>query len=316
MIDFYKAIWLATWRQQIPLILLSIIVAALAAAPLDFQKEAINGLVAGEDGDKLLMLCAGYLGIILLSAALKFLLNFRISALGEAVIRLIRERLYARYVEDTVAEAGQISTKGTLVTMISAEAEDVGAFSGAAIAEPLVTIGTLCSVIGYITATEPALGMIALGMILPQAVIVLAIQRQINIRVRKRVQHLRSTSDTISASAMKQLEQEVQDDFDAIYNTRRQIFFWKLSSKFVLKTITAFGTVGVLLLGGLMVLEGRTEVGVIVAALTGLTQISGPWLELVAFFRNASTMQVRFHMIIEKVYPRDGPRRREGRVRM
>ena len=60
--------------------------------------------------------------------------------------------------------------------------------------------------------------------------------------------------------------------------------------------------------GGWLVLENRTDVGTVVAALTGLAQISGPWIELVAFFRKLSTMRVRFDLIADKVFPREDPR--------
>ncbi len=44
MIELYRRIWVVTGRQQIILIILSLLVAALAAVPLQFQKGIINGL--------------------------------------------------------------------------------------------------------------------------------------------------------------------------------------------------------------------------------------------------------------------------------
>lgn len=315
MLDFYKAIWRATWRQQILLIGLSIAIAALAAAPLKYQKEAINGLVDGNDFAALLALCAAYLGLVLLSAALKFLLNYRISLVGEGVIRFIRERLYTGHVSEKATGVANLPEKGTLLTTLTADAEDVGSFSGSAIAEPLMMVGTLVSVIGFISVSQPVLGLLACGMILPQAAIVLAIQKRINARVKQRVRFLRAASDTISRSELLQVETEVLKDFDEIFETRRTIFFLKLSTKFVLKTINAGGTVGVLLLGGWLVIEGETDIGTVVASLTGLTQISGPWLEMVAFFRGASTMRVRYDLILENVYGRKS-RPPDGKVKL
>ena len=305
MLEFYKAIWRASWRNQILLIALSVAVAGLAAAPLKFQKEAINGLIDSKGLPILLQLCAGYLAVVLLSAALKFLLNYRISLVGEGVIRYVRERVYTLHVTEAAKGVRDLPQKGTLLTMISTEAEDVGSFAGSAVADPLVMIGTLVSVIGFIMVAQPVLGLLALGMILPQAVIVLAIQRRINDRVRQRVQYLRASCDLISNSDLQQIENEALRDFNEIYETRRKVFILKLSSKFVLKAINASATVGVLLLGGWLVIQGKSDVGTVVASLTGLTQISGPWLELVTFFRGASTMRVRYEMLIDNVYMRD-----------
>ena len=97
--DLYRAIWRVTARQQLVLIGLSLIVAALAAAPLIFQQLVVNSLVQGGDIDRVVGLCAGLLGVALLSAVLKFALNFRLSVLGEhrpavarAALRQLRDR--------------------------------------------------------------------------------------------------------------------------------------------------------------------------------------------------------------------------------
>jgi hypothetical protein len=100
----------------------------------------INSLVQGGDIPRVAWLCAGLLGVALLSAVLKFALNFRLSVLGERIVLLLRERLYANYVTDATTGAPDTPKRGTLVTMLSAEAEYVGAFAGSAIASPLMQI--------------------------------------------------------------------------------------------------------------------------------------------------------------------------------
>jgi ABC-type multidrug transport system fused ATPase/permease subunit len=134
-------------------------------------------------------------------------------------------------------------------------------------------------------------------VIVPQAWIVLAIQSRINRRVRQRVQSLRDASDRISASDLVRVEDGVLAHFRAVYETRRRIFTLKLSSKFALGTISALGKVGILFLGGWLVLEGRSDVGTVVASLTGLTRIEGPWRDLVSFYRSASTVRVKYVML-------------------
>ena len=304
LLDLYRAIWRVTGRQQLLLIGLSLAVAALAAAPLKFQQLVINSLVDGGDITRVAWLCAGFLGVTLLSAVLKFVLNLRLSVLGERVVLLLRERLYANYVSDVAAGATDAPKRGTLVTMLSAEAESVGAFAGSAIASPLMAVGTLISVIAFILASQPWLGVLALGVIVPQAGIVVAIQSRINQRVRKRVQALRDASDRISESDLARVEDEVLGDFCDVFETRRRIFLLKLSSKFALGAISGAGVVGILFLGGWLVLNGRSDVGTVVASLTGLTRIERPWRELVSFFRNASTVRVKYAMLVRSIMPR------------
>jgi ABC-type bacteriocin/lantibiotic exporter with double-glycine peptidase domain len=188
--------------------------------------------------------------------------------------------------------------------MLAAEAESVGAFAGSAIASPLVQVGTLVSVIAFILASQPLLGALALGVVVPQAAIVLAMQARINRRVRERVQALRDASDRISDSDLKRVEEEVVADFRDVFETRRKLFLLKLSSKFALSALSMAGVVGVLFLGGWLVLNDRSDVGTVVASLTGLTRIEGPWRELVSFFRNASTVRVKYAMLARSIMPR------------
>lgn len=297
MKELYGAIWRVTGRQQVLLIVLSLLISVLAAAPLKFQQLVINGLVYGGDVRSLVWLSAGFLGVVLASATLKFALKYHLSIIGERVILLIRERLYTIYVADAAAGAAELPRRGTLVTMLSAEAEAVGAFAGAAIATPLMQIGTLASVLIFIVASQPWLGLLALAVVVPQAAVVVALQSRINRRVRERVQALRDASDRFSDSDLAQVDEAVVADFRDVFEIRKRIFLLKLSSKFALSALSAIGVVGVLFLGGWLVLHGRSDVGTVVASLTGLSRIEGPWRDLVAFFRSASTIRVKYAML-------------------
>jgi len=298
MIEFYRAIWRATWRRQIVIVVLSLLVAALAAAPLKFQQEIINHMVEGGVWATLVWLCAGFLAVVVLSGILKFANNYLTSRSGELAVRYIRDRLYARAVE------GRDTTpipRGTLVTMISAESEGVGAFAGTAIATPVMQLGTLASVLSFMAASSWILGAIALGVVVPQMLIVLVMQARINREVERRTQHLRRASNQISATDLGRIEQEVVDDFDAVMAIRFRIFRLKLSVKLVQSVLSACGMAAILLIGGWYVIEGRTDTGTVVAALSGLARIEGPWRELVAFYRQASTMRVSYELIVRAV---------------
>ena len=310
MLQLYSAIWRASAGRQVILILLSLSVAALAAAPLEFQRDIINHLTSDNiEAPHLLLLGAGMMGVILLSLALKWVLGYRAGTLGEDMIRRIRQLLLARTVD--VDESGENVRKGTMTTAISAEAEELGKFAGGAFSDPVVQIGTLVSVIGYISSTQPWLGLIALSMIAPQILIVLVSQRKVNVFVADRVRILRSATDHLTIENIEAVTQEVHDQFDAIYDTRRRMFLWKLSAKFLLSVINGAGTVGVLILGGWLVLQGETDVGTVVAATSGLARIQGPTGFLIAFYRQVSANRIKFELLLELFGP-DRARYRRG----
>lgn len=298
MFRLYTAIWRASAGRQIILIILSLAIAGLAAVPLEFQRDIINHLTAKDvEAEHLLFLGAGMMGVILLSLGLKWILGFRAGTLGEDLIRMIRQRLLAR--AEDVEETGENIRKGTMTTAISAEAEELGKFAGGAFSDPVVQIGTLVSVIGYISSTQPGLGMIAFSMIVPQIIIVLFSQRKVNIFVAERVRILRSATDELTLKDINDVAKEIDHQFDEIFETRRKMFIWKLSAKFLLSVINGAGTVGVLMLGGWLVMQGRTDVGTVVAATSGLSRIQGPTSFLIAFYRQVSANRIKYDLLLE-----------------
>ena len=192
------------------------------------------------------------------------LLSFAVAGLAAVplsfqkdIIKLLRGRVFERSkLRDENGGSG--IQGGTLATMISAEAEELGKFSGTAFSEPVVQIGTLVSVIGFIASTQPFLGAIALCMIFPQIGLVLFSQKRVNVLVAERVRILRSTTDEIIEPGKGDEPVAVVNGFELIFQTRRKTFIWKLSTKFLLSTINGLGMVSVLALGGAFVLLGRT----------------------------------------------------------
>lgn len=300
MLELYRILWRLSWRRQLRIIALSLAVAALAAAPLEFQKRIVNAIDLGTTLAELYALGAGMIGVVLLSLFLKFLLGLDSNLLGENVVRDLRKRAHAEHAAGAVDGRGA----GTLVTMVSSEAEDLGHFVGAAFAQPVVEIGTLASVIGFIAVSEPALGLLALAVVLPQAAIVAGTQRRVNRLLGERIRLLRRAADRMTAAARAEADAGAIADFDAIHATRRRIFGWKLSTKFLVAALNAAGTVGTLMLGGWLVIEGRTDVGTVVAATIALARLQGPWTALVAFYRRASAMRVRFALFRDALAPR------------
>ena len=297
MLEMYLAIWRVSGKRQIALILLSLAIAGLAAVPLSYQKDIINLLTEGDiSTDRLFSLCLQMMAAIILSLGLKWVMGFRSGVLGEDVIRILRSRIFLGARDpDTPAQAKV--APGTLTTVISAEAEELGKFAGSAYSEPVVQIGTLISVVGYIASTQPGLGLIALLIIAPQVVLVLATQTRVNTLVAHRVQVLRDATDHITGADTAAAQQAVLDQFDEIFETRRSMFIWKLSTKFALSAINGLGTVGLLAYGGWLVLEGETDVGTLVAATMGLGRLQGPTAFLIAFYRQVSATRVKFELL-------------------
>lgn len=301
MLRFYTRIWRATGRVQVLLIVLSLCVAMLAAVPLQFQKDIINSLGPDLEVKTLLLMCGGYLAVIVVTNIFKFWLNYRSNLLGEATIRRIRSAVYEALFDKKQDLAIHRESAGTIATIISAEAEEVGRFVGQAIANPIVQLGTLITVVSFVASTQPYLGGLLVAIVVPQALIVLFLQERVNKRVRARTITLRHATGALSQerlAAAQAAEQAVLDDFDEIYETRRGIFRLKLSMKFAMNLLSGMGLIGILLIGGFLMMEGQTDIGTVVASLSALDKINGPWRLLLNFYKELSAVRVKFDLIV------------------
>ncbi len=297
MREIYRRIWRETGRAQIVLMGLSILVAVMAAVHLQYQKDIVNGLAESMAHAELFVLGAQFLGILILTNGLNFALGYRTSILSENAVRTIRTRIFLEHARKSASDDEEALPQSTLGTMIAAEAEELGKFAGGAFATPLVQVGVVVSVIAFIASTQPLLGVFVLGIVVPQAVIALRVQKHINLRVAERVKILRRATKRIVGEDIQRVEQAVLADFDEIVEARRKIYLFKLSTKFAMNSINALGTAGVLVLGGWFVLEGRTDIGTVVADLAGLARIAQPWREILAFYRNLSAARVKFELL-------------------
>jgi ABC-type multidrug transport system fused ATPase/permease subunit len=306
MREFYKFVWRASASQQIVLIILAVMAALLAMAPLELQRHIINTLAGHEKAERLFWLCGAYLIAALSIGGLKYTLNIKSAGLGESMILSLRKDIFSSsslHRSDEGLDETIEDKAGTFVAMIATEAEAVGKFVGDCISTPTVQAGTLVSVLGYMLYTEPLLGLVVLFIALPQIFAVPMIQRRINTLVRERVRTVRRAGDLVvdnmqglGASAGS-LGSEIGKAFETIYGVRLRVFKLKFGLKVLVSGLQSVGVFALLFVGGIMVLNGRTEIGIVVAFISGLDRVLDPWRELIAFVRSTSSAKVQFDLI-------------------
>jgi hypothetical protein len=87
MRELYDYVLRSSASQQIVLIILAIMAAVLATAPLELQRHIINTLAGHEPVERLGRLCGGYLIAVLAIGGVKYTVNIKSSGLGEFMIR-------------------------------------------------------------------------------------------------------------------------------------------------------------------------------------------------------------------------------------
>lgn len=329
--SIYAYVWRSGARHQFALSLLSIAVFAMSMIPLELQRRIVNDVIkggaarvagggtAGDVGDAirdgalntLLFLCALYAGFAIFMGATKLALNVYRGWVGERATFDLRRRVHrlmpllygAMVVDDGGAADRAIAAEGTEIAMVVAEVEPVGGFIGISISEPLLQGGIFATVVGYMVYLQPWMALSSLILFAPQLVFVPILQRAINRRAAARIQVVREVSaglvedgrNAAAPRAQMLFEQRVRE----IFRLNMQIFRRKFTMNFLMNATYHLGVVGILLVGGWFVLTGRTELGTVVAFLSGLAQLNDPWGDLVNYFRESTTAQVKYRLIAQ-----------------
>jgi len=73
----------------------------------------------------------------------------------------------------------------------------------------------------------------------------------------------------------------------------------KFSMNFLMNLINHLEIVGAFLLGGWFILTGQTEVGTVVAFVSAVGRVNDPWGDLVNYFRDLTSIQVKYGLLVE-----------------
>jgi ABC-type bacteriocin/lantibiotic exporter with double-glycine peptidase domain len=229
------------------------------------------------------------------------------NSVGEATSQRLRLETFDAALHHP--EPDTTAKEGVGISIILSEADPVGLFVATSVSEPVLHGGVLISVFAYLLYLQPWMALVALALFLPQCGVVPLVQNAINRRTVSRIQVMRRLSATMVAeTAEGVLEREsrsYKQRVRSIYSLNMQIYRRKYAMNFLINLLYHFGTVGILLVGGWFVMQGRTEVGTVVAFISGLTKVNDPWNDLVTFFRDMTNARVKYQLIAKVLDDRE-----------
>ncbi len=292
----YRFIWRNSSRLQILTCGVALLTLPLTLAPIELQRRIIDDAIGGQAVDLLLTLVVIYAAVVLAQQIVKFVYNTLRGRTAEHLCRIMRERLISTPTDEDVDD-------GTVVSMLTGEVEPVGGFGGDAYAQVVTEGGVLLTIFAYMLYTEFWLAVIALVAFLPQALATPLVQDRINEQSAKRIAEIRSIgSDVLEAKdGDGASEERALERTGTIFDIRMLIFRLKFGLKALLNLLDHLADLAVLGAGGYMVINGQTEVGVVVAFLSGLSQLRSPWRTLVSYFRVSSDAQLRFKLLKQRI---------------
>ena len=301
-----------SYRQQIVLCALTVVVSLLTMVPLELQRRIVDEAIHAGKVSYLAVLSGIYLAVILIQGGLKYGLNVYRGQLVEHVARLMRHIIYQGTQVAAPARQdgknGATVDKGAVVSMISAEAEDLAGFVGDSISFPLLQGGTALSALGYLFWIEPKIAAFAAILYLPQLVVVPFGQRKINRWAVAHARLLRKTGDAIVQSetdrhGRPKYERRFRRLVTGAFNTRIKIYRVKFFLTFFGNFLDAVAPLIVLLVGGWLVIQGKAEVSTLVVFITGFQKVADPWDQLLTFYRTLSNARVKYLLIADTLPP-------------
>ncbi len=300
MKDLYRYVWKVSGRDQVILSVLSVALFLLELAPLELQRRIVNGAVAHHEFELIGLLCLLYVAVTLVQGSLKLILNIYRGSVSEAANQ--RLRLEPNLIAVArAAPGGESEDEGVAISIIVSEVEAVGGFIGSSFSEPLLNGGILLSVFGYMIFMQPWMAVVALLLFCPQFLFIPFLQGAINRRTKVRIETLRAlsvdivneTADPAGARTEKTYRHRVSD----VYRLNMEIFRRKFGMNFLMNLLYHLGIIGILSVGGWLLLHGKTEVGTVVAFISGLNRMNDPWGDLVNYFRDLTNAGVKYRMI-------------------
>ena len=205
--SFYRYILNHSKKDQIGLILLSLVSLPLVYITLELPKRIINLLeghdipeaIFGYELDRiefLMLLSFAFLLVVAASGGLKYLLNVFRGALGERMLRRLRFELYERILRFPLPHFKRVSSN-ELIPMIIAETELLGEFIGESFTLPVFQGGILLTYLFFIFQQDFYLGLAAVALYPFQLVVIPRLQKRVNELSKQRVAVARKLSGRI-----------------------------------------------------------------------------------------------------------------------
>ena len=324
--SLFKFIWKYSKRDQIILLLLTLVTFPVLYASLELPKRIINDAIDSKTETVellgftltqvqfLLVLCAAFFFIVVLTGVLKMRLNTMKGVLSERLLRRFRFQMLTR-IHRFPRPYFRKTSQGELVSMVTSEAEPMGTLMGEMISQPTLLTGQMLTILVFLFAQSFWFGLASVAVIPLQAWIIPKLQHQINLLNKQRTHEVRKLAGDIGETAagvsdiringglryrLSLLSSRLGTLYDIRFDIFQKTFFMKFLNNF-LNQLTPLFFYSV---GGYLAIKGQITVGALVAALAAYKDLSTPWKELLAYYNQTQDMGLRWEVVTERFQPK------------
>lgn len=296
------------WLQFL-LVVMALFAVFANVLPLELQKRIVNDAINLRKFDLLLFYCGIYLAAVVFASILKYMINVLQNVIGQRAVANMRNALYSHILTLPLQFFRQ-TQPGLVVAALTTELATAGDFVGMAIAIPVTNLLMLLGFGGYLFWLNPLLAAVTLSIYPVVLLLVPVLQKRVNIYNRKRVDAGRKVSGKVAESVAGIHEIQANGAFSIenkkfsklVGKLRRIRIIWNLY-RFAVKAVnslfTNFSRFLVFALGGYLAINGRLELGALVAFLSAQEKLYDPWKELIRFYQAYQTASVTYSRTME-----------------
>ncbi|HEY5817643.1 MAG TPA: ABC transporter ATP-binding protein [Mesorhizobium sp.] len=338
-----RYIWTHTWRQQLWIVAIVVLSMIPYYMSFDLPKLIVNGPIQGDGFESagatqrfmhlaydlplighveffggielerqqtLFALSIVFLLLVIINGLFKFYINTYKGRLGERMLRRIRFQLVDLVLRFPVSHFKRVKS-AEVATMVKDEVEPLGGFIGDAFVQPVMLGGQALTAMVFIMVQNFWLGLIALGIVLVQIVLIPKMRRRLLILGRERQLTARELSgrvgeivDGIGTIHIHDTSNYERADIAArlgrIFKIRYDIYQWKFLVKFINNFLAQITPFLFYLIGGYLALHGRLDVGQLVAVIAAYKDLPGPMKELIDWDQIRQDVQVKYAQVVEQ----------------
>jgi putative ABC transport system ATP-binding protein len=261
----------------------------------------------------LFLLCGVFLTLVLFNGGFKYIINVYKGIVGERMLRRLRYELYSRVLRFPLPHFRRISS-GEVVQMINAEVEPLGGFIGDAFALPAFQGGTLLTILAFMFAQDPIMGLAAIVLYPLQVYLIPKLQRQVNLLGKRRVRQVRYLADRISETVAGVRDIRSNDatqyerarftrDLGVVFHLRFDIYKKKFFIKFLNNFLAQLGPFFFFSIGGYLVTTGDLTLGALVAVISAHKELYSPWKELLAYYQMMMDVHIKYEQVVAQFDP-------------
>ena len=344
--SLFPYIWQHTKRQQIWILFVILVSMPFYFLSLDLPKQIVNEPIQGdgfttatstqpfmrfettlggltdpivfpgfelERWPYLVALSLFFLALVCLNGGFKFYINVYKGRLGERMLRRLRYDLVDRVLRFPPNHFKRVKAS-EVATMVKDEVEPLGGFIGDAFVQPMFLGGQALTAMVFIVVQNFWLGMIAIGVVLLQGIIIPRLRRQLLVLGKQRQITARELAGRVGEVVDGIHEIRVNDtsnweraDLAArlgrIFFIRFELYNRKFFVKFLNNFLSQVTPFLFYLVGGYFALKGTLDVGQLVAVIAAYKDLPSPIKELIDWDQMRQDVEIKYTQVVEQFHP-------------